>query len=69
MYVKNIEHGKRTYTYIFACNFLNIKWIQSEKSFGKLRLRAFQPSYVCQSMLKMLKVEIILEIFNILWHT
>ena len=34
---------------------------QSEKSFGKLRLRAFQPIpskfYVCQSMSKMLKID------------
>ena len=24
MYVKDVEHGKRTYTHIFAHNFLNI---------------------------------------------
>ena len=25
MYVKDVEDGKRTYTYIFAHNFLNVK--------------------------------------------
>ena len=27
MYVKDVEDGKRTYTYIFANNFLNIQLI------------------------------------------
>ena len=45
MYVEDVEDvkdGKRTYTHILAHNFLNTDF-QSEKSFGKLRLRAFQP--------------------------
>ena len=37
MYVKGVE---RTYTHIFAHNFLNIELIFNPK---KLRLRAFQP--------------------------
>ena len=39
MYVEDVEDGKRTYTYIFAHNFLN----QFGKSFGKRTLIAFQP--------------------------
>ena len=27
MYVEDVEDGKRTYTHIFAHNFLNIQWI------------------------------------------
>ena len=48
MYVKDVEDGKRTYTHILA--------FQSEKSFGKLRLRAFQPSHQILCMLKHVKV-------------
>ena len=39
-----VEGGKRTYAHIFAHNFLNIQPIfNPQKSFEKLRLRAFQP--------------------------
>ena len=44
MYVKD---GKRTYTHIFAHNFLNIQLI-----FGKLRLRPFQPYHQILCILK-----------------
>ena len=47
MYVEDVEEGKRTYTHILAHNFLNIQLIFNlQKSFGKLRLRAFQPSQI-----------------------
>ena len=43
-----VEDGKRTYTHIFAHNFLNIQPIfNPQKSFGKLRLRAFQACQRC----------------------
>ena len=46
MYVKDIEDGKRTYTHIFAHNFLNIQPIfNPAKSFGKLRLIAYPTVY------------------------
>ena len=48
MYVEDVKDGKRTYTHIFAHNFLN----QSAKSFGKLRLRAFQPYHQILCTLK-----------------
>ena len=48
MYVEDVEDGKRTYTHILA--------FQSQKSFGKLRLRAFQPSHQILCMLKHVKV-------------
>ena len=38
MYVEDVEDGKRTYTHILAHNGFSIRI-----SFGKLRLRAFQP--------------------------
>ena len=28
MYVKDVEDGKRTYTHIFAHNFLNMVWFE-----------------------------------------
>ena len=31
MYVEDIKDGKRTYTHIFAHNFLNISWIFNPK--------------------------------------
>ena len=41
MYVEDVEDRKRTYTHIYAHNFLNIQPIfNPQKSFGKLRLRA-----------------------------
>ena len=44
MYVGDVRDEKRTYTDVFAHNFLNIQWIfNPEKCFGKLRHRAFQP--------------------------
>ena len=54
MYVEDVEDGKRTYTHILAHNFLNtgLMDFQSEKSFGKLRLRAFQPYHQILCMLK-----------------
>ena len=48
MYVKDVEEGKRTYRHIFAYKFLN----QFRKSFGKLRLTAFQPYHQIQCILK-----------------
>ena len=36
MYVEDVEDGKRTYTHILAQYLMDF---QSEKSFGKLRLR------------------------------
>ena len=41
----------KTYPHIPAHNFLNIQWIFNPQSFGKLRLRAFQPYhlyYICR---------------------
>ena len=56
MYVKDVEDGKRTYTHIFAHNFLNIQPdFQSAKSFEKLRLRAFQPYHQILCILKHVK--------------
>ena len=50
MYVKD---GKKTYTHIFAHNFLNIQLIfNPQKSFGKLKLRAFQPYHQILCILK-----------------
>ena len=44
MFVKTVDTTVKTHPHICAHNFLNIQWIfQSAKSFGKLRLRAFQP--------------------------
>ena len=44
-----VEDGKRTYKNIFAPNFLNF---QSGKTFGKLRLRTFQPYHQILCTLK-----------------
>ena len=56
MYVEDVEDGKRTYRHIYANNFLNIQPIfQSTKSFGKLRLRAFQPYHQILCILKHVK--------------
>ena len=53
MYVEDVEDGKRTYTDISAHNFLNIQPIfNPKKSFGKLRLRAFQPYHQILCILK-----------------
>ena len=53
MYVEDVEDGKRTYTHILAHNFLNTSMdFQSAKSFGKLRLRAFQPYHQILCILK-----------------
>ena len=53
MYVEDVKDGKRTYTHILAHNFLNtVMDFQSEKSFGKLRLRAFQPYHQILCLLK-----------------
>ena len=52
MYAKDFKDGKRTYAHIFAHNFLNIQLIfNPQKSFGKLRLRAFKPYHqiLCMS--------------------
>ena len=46
MYVKDVEDGKRTYTHILAQIF------NPKKSFGKLRLRAFQPYHQTLYILK-----------------
>ena len=51
-----VEDWKRTYTHIFAHNFLNIQLIFNlQKSFGKLRLRAFQPYHQILCILKHVK--------------
>ena len=56
MYVKDGKDGKRTYTHICAHNFLNIQLIcQCVKSFGKLRLRAFQSYHQILCILKHVK--------------
>ena len=53
MYVEDVEDGKRTYTHIFAHNFLNIQPIFNlQKVFEKLRLRAFQPYHQILCILK-----------------
>ena len=55
MYVEDVEDGKRTYRHIYAHNFLNRIYstdFQSVKSFGKLRLRAFQPYHPILCILK-----------------
>ena len=53
MYIEDVEDGKRTYTHIFAQNFLNIQTdFESAKSFEKLRLRAFQPYHQILCILK-----------------
>ena len=53
MYVEDVEDGKRTYTHILDHNFLKyLMDFQSEKSFGKLRLRAFQPYHQILCILK-----------------
>ena len=55
MYVKDVEDGKRTYRHIYANNFLNIQPFSITKSFGKLRLRAFQPYHQILCILKHVK--------------
>ena len=48
--MQGIGNRYKTHPHIPAHNFLNIQW-QSAKSFGKLRLRAFQPYhlyYICR---------------------
>ena len=53
IYVEDVKDGKRTYTNIFAHNFPNIQLIfNPEKSFEKLRLRAFQPYHQILCILK-----------------
>ena len=51
MFVETVDTTVKTHRHIPAHNFLNIQWFfQSTKSFGKLRLRAFQPYhqyYIC----------------------
>ena len=57
MYVEDIKDWKRTYTHIFAHNFLNIQLIVNpRKSFEKLRLRAFQPHHQILWVLKHVKI-------------
>ena len=52
MFVETVDTTVKTHPNIPSHNFLNIQWIfQSTKSFGKLRLRAFEPYhqyYICQ---------------------
>ena len=52
IFVETVDTTVKTHPHIPAHNFLNIQRIfQSAKSFGKLRLRAFQPYhqyYICQ---------------------
>ena len=52
MFVKTVDTTVKTHPHIPAYNFLNIQWtFNLQKSFGKLRLRAFQPyhqHYICQ---------------------
>ena len=55
MYVEDVKDGKRTYTHISAHNFLNIQLIFNPQSFGKLRLRAFQPYYQILCILRHFK--------------
>ena len=56
VYVKDVEDGKRTYTHIFALNFLNIQPIFNlQKGFEKLRLRAFQPYHLILCISKHVK--------------
>ena len=67
MHVKGVE---RTYTHILAHNFLNTSMdFQSEKSFGKLRLRAFQPYHQMLSMSEVLKVILTFDTSDMLQHT
>ena len=51
MFVETVDTTVKTHPHIPAHNFLNISMdLQSTKSFGKLRLRAFQPYhqyYIC----------------------
>ena len=54
-----VEDGKRTYTHIFAHNFLNIQPIfNPQKGFGKLRLRAVYDlrKEIFPKLLKFLKI-------------
>ena len=73
MYVEDVEDKKTyayTYTYIhiFAHNFLNISWIFNLKkvleSWDWELSNHIIKSYVCRSMLKMLKI--IFDIFDML---
>ena len=52
MFVETVDTTVKTHPNIPAHNFLNIHWIfNPQKSFGKLRLRAFQPYhqyYTCR---------------------
>ena len=43
MYVKDVEDGKRTYHTFWLITSLILNGFSIRKSFGKLRLRAFQP--------------------------
>ena len=52
-----ISEVSKEYTHILARNFLNIQWIFIfQKSFGKWRLRAFQPYHEMLCMLEVSKV-------------
>ena len=51
MYVKDVEDGKRAYHTFWLITSLILNGFSIRKSFGKLRLRAFQPYHhiLCMS--------------------
>ena len=63
MYVEDVEDGKRTYRHILLITSLIINGFSIRKKFWKAETVSFPtlPSYVCQSMSK-----IIFDIFNML---
>ena len=65
-HVKGVKRSLNSFTH----NFLNIQQIFNlKKSFGKLRLRPFQPYHPMLCMLKGLKVILTFDPFNMLQHT
>ena len=55
MYVEDVEDGKRTYHTFWLITSLILNGFSNEKSFGKLRLRAFQPYHQILCMSKHVK--------------
>ena len=66
--VKRLCYVETRDKHVFAHNFLSSDF-QSEKSFGKLRLRPFQPYHPMLCMLKGSKVILTFDPFDMLQHT
>ena len=56
MYVKVLKEVQNGLTHLLLITFLIFNGLQSAKSFGKLRLRAFQPYHEIRTMSEVSKV-------------